>query len=306
MDHMKEMKAFMALVEQGGFAEAAREVGVPASTITIAIATLETRLGVRLLNRIAGKVSPTETGLVYYGRAKQMLTGVADPDGVMPIDQVPLTGRLRICVAKEIGILHVAPALGNFHAAYPDIMIDMTLRDDRVDPKSGMCDLAIGYRNGSEPVLRSRKLARVTKRLIAAPAYFERYGRPAGVADLADHTRLYIADHASGYPWKIPLPSGDCHVLPVDGGIVVNDAKSLLNACIAGLGIAYVPSTLCQEAMDQALVENVIADLCAAPKDLYAIYLPSRQSDRGLGVFLDFVTDLMSSAASRDPAGASG
>ena len=146
--------------------------------------------------------------------------------------------------------------------------------------------------------LRARKLTETTKRMIASPAYFEKYGRPEKIDDLNDHMLLHYSNQSSGNIWKVTAPSGEKGQTRTAGWLSVNDGRSLLNAAIAGLGIAYLPSFLYSEAMEQGLVVDAIPELPTETQGIYAVYPPGRFTQPKVRAFIDF---LVQSFAAKGP-----
>ena len=113
MDRLTEMEAFATVVDQGGFTDAARKMGISKSAVSKHISSLETRLGARLLNRTTRRVSPTEIGLAYYDRARRVLNDAGEADALVSSMQSEPTGLLRVSVATDFGSMHLSPVLGD-------------------------------------------------------------------------------------------------------------------------------------------------------------------------------------------------
>ena len=116
MDRLTEMEAFATVVDQVGFTDAARKMGISKSAVSKQISSLETRLGARLLNRTSRRVSPTEIGLTYYDRARRVLNDAGEADVLVSSMQSAPTGMLRVSVATDFGSMHLSPVLGDFLA----------------------------------------------------------------------------------------------------------------------------------------------------------------------------------------------
>ena len=140
-----------------------------------------------------------------------------------------------------------------------------------------------------DSTLRARKLTETTKRMVASPAYFEKFGRPQRIDDLNEHKLLHYSSQANGSVWKLTAPSGEKRQVRTSGWLSVNDGQSLLNAAISGLGIAYLPSFLYADAMKQGLVEEAIPDLPGETQGIYAVYPPGRFTQPKVRAFIDFL-----------------
>src|SRR5690554_728379 len=125
MNRLTEMEAFATVVDQGGFTDAARKLGVSKSAVSKYISSLEARLGARLLNRTTRRVSPTEIGLVYYDRALRVLNDAGEADALVSAMQSDPTGLLRVSAPVDFGVTHLSPALGSFLDQFPEISVNM-------------------------------------------------------------------------------------------------------------------------------------------------------------------------------------
>ena len=289
MDRLTEMEAFATVVDQGGFTDAARKMGISKSAVSKHVSSLEARLGARLLNRTTRRVSPTEIGLAYYDRARRVLNDAGEADALVTSMQTAPSGTLRISVATDFGVNHLSPVLGRFLTEYPDITVNMVLNNRYVELISEGFDMAVRIGELEDSSLRARKLAETNKRMIGSPSYFQRYGRPGRIDDLNAHKLLHYSNQASGNVWRITAPSGEKRQVRTAGWLTVNDGQSLLNAAISGLGIAYLPSFLYADAMEQGLVEEAIPDLPQESQGIYAVYPPGRFTQPKVRAFIDFL-----------------
>ncbi|WP_071674213.1 LysR family transcriptional regulator [Nioella nitratireducens] len=300
MDRLTEMEAFATVVDQGGFTDAAKKMGISKSAVSKHVSSLETRLGARLLNRTTRRVSPTEIGLAYYDRARRVLNDAGEADALVTAMQSAPSGMLRVSVATDFGVNHLSPILGEFLHAYPDITVNMVLNNRYVELISEGFDMAIRVGELEDSTLRARKLTETTKRMIASPSYFQQFGRPERIDDLNDHKLLHYSNQAAGNVWKITAPSGEKRQVRTAGSLTVNDGQSLLNAAIGGLGIAYLPSFLYAEPMRQGLLEDAIPDLPEEVQGIYAVYPPGRYTQPKVRAFIDFLVEQFKDVGPQD------
>jgi DNA-binding transcriptional LysR family regulator len=291
MDRLTEMEAFATVVDQGGFTDAARKMGISKSAVSKHVSSLESRLGARLLNRTTRRVSPTEIGLAYYDRARRVLNVAGEADALVTSMQSAPSGLLRVSVATDFGVNHLPPILGQFLQDYADISVNMVLNNRYVELISEGFDLAIRVGEMEDSSLRARKLCETQKRMIAAPSYFKKFGRPEKIDDLNDHKLLHYSNQSSGNVWKITAPSGEKRQVRTAGWLTVNDGQSLLNAAVGGLGIAYLPSFLYAEQMRRGLLVDAIPDLPYETQGIYAVYPPGRYTQPKVRAFIDFLVD---------------
>ena len=212
-----------------------------------------------------------------------------EADALVTSMQTAPSGLLRISVATDFGVNLLSPVLGDFLLEYPDITVNMVLNNRFVELISEGFDMAIRIGELEDSTLRARKLTETTKRMIAAPRYFQRYGRPEKIDDLNEHKLLHYSNQANGNVWKITAPSGEKRQVRSAGWLTVNDGQSLLHAAISGLGIAYLPSFLYHGAMKEGLVEEAMPSLPVELMGIYAVYPPGRFTQPKVRAFIDFL-----------------
>jgi DNA-binding transcriptional LysR family regulator len=291
MDRLSEMEAFATVVDQGGFTDAARKLGISKSAVSKHVSSLENRLGARLLNRTTRRVSPTEIGLAYYDRARRVLNDAVEADALVTAMQAAPSGVLRVSVATDFGVNHIAPILGGFLGAFPDVTLNLMLDNRYVELISEGFDMAIRIGELEDSTLRARKLTDTTKRMIAAPSYFERFGRPERIDDLNEHKLLHYSNQANGSVWKLTAPSGEKRQVRSAGWLTVNDGQSLLTAAVNGLGIAYLPCFLYADAMASGRLVPAIEGQAPEVKGIHAVYPPGRYTQPKVRAFIDFLAE---------------
>jgi len=294
LDRLSEMEAFATVVDQGGFTDAARKMGISKSAVSKHVSSLEARLGARLLNRTTRRVSPTEIGLAYYDRACRVLNDAGEAASLVSAMQSAPSGLLRISVATDFGVNLLSPVLGNFLTEFPDININMVLNNRYAELVSEGFDLAIRMGDLDDSALRARKLTETTRRMVGSPAYFKKYGRPAKIDDLNEHKLLHHSSQVNSAVWKLKAPSGERRQVRTAGWLSVNDGQSLLNAAISGLGIAYLPSFLYADALAEGLIEIAVPELPIETMGIYAVYPSGRYTQPKVRAFIDFLVSSFS------------
>lgn len=152
MDRLSEMEAFAAVVDQGGFTGAAAKLGISKSAVSKHVASLETRLGARLLNRTTRRVNPTEIGLIYYDRARSVLAAALEADSTVAALQSEPAGTLELVVSTDFGASVLPPLLGRFLDQYPKVDVNLRLTNRYVEVVSEGYDVAL--RLGSRRTVR--------------------------------------------------------------------------------------------------------------------------------------------------------
>ncbi|QIE54780.1 LysR family transcriptional regulator [Pikeienuella piscinae] len=287
MDRLTEMEAFTRVVELGGFTGAAKKLGLSKSAISKHVASLESRLGARLLNRTTRRVSPTEIGLVYFDKAQAVLAAAREADAMATAMQGAPTGELKISAPLSFGLRHIAPALANFLALYPNVSARLQLDDRRVELVAEGFDLAIRIGEMPDSSLKARRLAETEMNLVAAPAYLERKGEPTSVDELSDHELLHYTNLSSGNSWKLRSASGVERPVRIGGRLSVNNGDALACAALDGLGIALSPHFIVAEHLASGRLVEIMRRHRPEPVGIYAVYPSGRFLQPKLRVFID-------------------
>ncbi|MFV2033527.1 MAG: substrate binding domain-containing protein, partial [Halocynthiibacter sp.] len=227
--------------------------------------------------------------LAYYDRARRVLNDAGEADALVTSMQSAPSGLLRISVATDFGVNHLSPVLGDFLQEFPDITVNMVLNNRYVELNSEGFDLAIRIGELEDSTLRARKLTESTKCMVGSPDYFKKFGQPEKIDDLNEHKLLHYSNQSNGSVWRLKAPSGEKRQVRTAGWLSVNDGHSLLNAAISGLGIAYLPSFLYADALDQGLVQEAIPGLPNETQGIYAVYPPGRFTQPKVRAFIDFL-----------------
>lgn len=290
MDRFDSLKAFARVVEKGGFAAAARDLGLSRSVVNKHVAALEDRLGVQLFNRTTRRVSATEAGLAYYERCTGILAELAEADhAVSNLDATP-RGTLRVNAPMSFGTLHLGSAVADFIAAYPDILVELVLNDRFIDPIEEGFDLTVRIAELSDTSLVARRIAPARRVLCAAPEFLVARGPVTHPSDLRDLPCLHYGNLAGGNRWRLSGPDGE-HDLRVTGPICSNNGEVLKEAVLKGLGIALLPSFIVGPELRRRALETVLTGYEPPPVSIHAVYPPNRRLAAKVRVFIDFLAD---------------
>ncbi|MVO15194.1 LysR family transcriptional regulator [Parasedimentitalea huanghaiensis] len=271
MDRLTEMEAFAEVVDQGGFTDAAHKMGLSKSAISKHVSSLENRLGARLLNRTTRRVGPTDIGMAYYDRARRVLNDAGEADALVSAMQSEPAGLLRVTCATDFGVKHLSELLPEFLNLYPQVTLDVVLCQRRVELVSEGFDLAIRVGPLEDSSLRARKLTETRMRLLASPEYLAQRGRPKTINQLTDFNLIHASNISSRCVWKLEAPNGELRQVRAKGGLCINDGQCQLDAAIAGLGIAYLPDYLSQDALMSGEVEDAMPSLPRQVQDIYLV-----------------------------------
>lgn len=291
MDRLTEMEAFAKVVDNGGFTDAAKKMGLSKSAVSKHVSSLEARLGARLLNRTTRRVSPTEIGLAYYDKAKQVLVDAIEADAMVSSMQIAPRGSIRLASSPDFGGNHLSSALGSFLGQFPEVSVDMVLSNRNLDPVADGYDLVIRVGQQQDSCIMAKKIAATRMRLVGSPGYFENNGKPARIEDLNQHSLLHYSNQPSGSVWKLESSRGETRTVRASGNLTANDGHSLLQAAEAGLGIAYLPCFLYHEALASGRLVSVLNELPVQSQDIFAMYPHGQYTQPKLRAFLDFLAE---------------
>lgn len=290
-EHLSAMAVFARVVEAGSFSRAADALGMSKSAVSKQVARLEDRLGARLLNRTTRQLSLTEAGTAFYSGCRQLVADAESAEAaVSHLAQAP-RGTLHVNAPMTFGQQHVAPALPEFMARYPDLGVDLQLNDRTVDLVDEGFDVAIRIGELADSSLIAKRLAPFRRLLVAAPDYLDRHGRPEHPHDLKAHACLIYSYLAVGRSWPFRGAEGTIRV-PVGGRLEANNGDVLLVAARNGMGIAQLPTFICGDDVRAGRLETVLdAWPDASNTGVYAVYPASRTVLPKVRVFIDFLRE---------------
>jgi DNA-binding transcriptional LysR family regulator len=289
-----ELKAFLAVVERASFARAADHLGLSASALSHTIRQLEARLGVRLLNRTTRSVSPTMAGARLHERIAPMIlemdAAVAEAVAAMG----PVAGTLRIntlgMAAKKI----IAPRLGRFHRAYPNVMLDIVIDDRLSDIVAGRFDAGIRVGERLEKdMIAVRLTPDVKMRALASPGYLALRGEPKTPSELHSHACINWRFPGSGriYRWEFER-NGKKIEMAVEGPLISNNQDVVIEGALQGLGILYAyDDDRVDEAIARGQLKQILRTWSLTSPALYLYYPNRRHLEPALRAFIDCLLD---------------
>jgi len=281
-----------AVVETGNFVRAAGALGLTQSGVSRAVARLEQRVGVRLLDRTSRAVTLTDEGRRFYGRVGPLLTELEEAASDAARASNTVRGRLRITVDPMFARLDLGPSLVTFLNAHTELSVDLTVRDRLGDLVAEGFDVAVRFGEPEPSALVARRLTDTRVVTCAAPSYLARHVRPAHPQDLMKHECIMFRDPATDRPfaWEFRR-KGKMLPVQVAGRLTVNDAGTMLAACHAGQGIAQMLELGAEGLRDGRLVE-LFPGWSDERFPLYVFYPSRRLPPAKVRAFVDFVVAL--------------
>lgn len=290
MDTLVSMRVFAAIAEAGSFAVAADRLGISRAMASKHLQNLEAHLGTRLLQRTTRKLRLTESGMAYFERSRQILADIDEAEA----DALKLTakpsGVLRVTMPVSFGIKHVGPLINRFLAIYPDVQIDATLSDRRVDLIEEGFDLAIRIGATLDPGLVARRLGTDQLVVCGAPAYFAKHGIPTHPHQLAQHNCVLYSYAAASNEWSMSGPDGE-HTVKVFGNVRANNGDLLNQIVLDGGGLMCQPSFLVGHEIAQGNLRRVLEDYNLPSIGIFAVYPSRKYLSAKIRTFVDFLAD---------------
>lgn len=270
------MRVFCSVIEAGGFAAAADQIGISTSAVSRHVAQLETHLAVRLLNRTTRRMSPTAEGFAYFERCTQLLADLEETEASVSGQARQPRGRLRLTAPIALAVLRLAPAFAAFAQTYPEIALDLVLSDKVADFTEEGLDLAIRVgRVGSDNVV-ARPIGETALLVAAAPAYLARAGTPSTPEQLTAHACFGYAFSSTGKSWEFEDSAGQPLSVRVDGAIKANNGMLLAQMAAAGSGIVYAPCFILLPLIERGLLVRLLPDWGAKRLPIQVVY-PTRR-----------------------------
>lgn len=295
MDRFSTMESFVRVARSGSFTIAANQLGLSRALVSRHISDLESRLGVRLLNRSTRSLNLTEEGRSYLEFCEQILRDIEASERAIGRTRTEPVGTLRVAAPKSFGMTHVAEAAVAFAKLQPRLRVSLILEDvsfsrpyDFVERGLDLVLRISSLRNSS---LVERPITSLDWIACAAPDYLAREGRPAAPADLVNHSCLV---HVNVAPqdriWRFEGPKGDVSV-KVTGTFFSNSALALRKAALAGMGIAMVPRYSVAEDLAAGMLVPVVPRYKVAARPLIAVYPRVAMVPQKVQAFVDFMRE---------------
>ena len=291
MDKFKNLSAFVHVVEEGGFAAASRVMGHTRSSVNKSVMALEDELGVQLLNRTTRKVSATASGEAYYARAKSILQDIEEADRSVAENDDEPRGTLRLNAPLSFGSLHLAKALSDFLAQFPDLKLELALSDHFVDPLDGGFDAVVRIGKLNEnPSLIDHPIGEMRRFLVASPDFMNKHGAITSIDQLKSLPCLHYGSLGEGHVWRL-VGKGREQTVPVNGVMCANNGEALREAALCGLGVAMLPTFIVGPSLQSGALVRVLPDYAPPPIHLMLLYPPSRHLSPKIRHLVSFLYD---------------
>ncbi len=294
MDKIHAMQLFIRVAELESFSRAADTLGLPKGSVSRQIQALENHLGTQLLHRTTRRVQLTQDGMIYYERAKDLLSNLDELDGLFHHDPASISGKLRVDMPVGVARNLVMPRLPAFLHQYPGLELELSSSDRLVDLIREGFDCVVRVGTLKDSGLIARPLGKLTQINCASPQYLARFGYPESLEDLASHAVVHysvnLGTRAHGF--EVATDNGAKWV-KTGGMLTVNSTETYHAACLAGLGIIQVPRVGVRDALRAGTLIEVLPQYRAEPLPVSLLYPHRRNLSRRVHLFMEWLTGVM-------------
>ncbi|MBW4034825.1 MAG: LysR family transcriptional regulator [Proteobacteria bacterium] len=274
MDQLSLLNTFVRVAERGSFSAVARDFSTSQPVISRQIAALEDQLGVRLIQRTTRRLSLTEDGQVYLDHARAVVEAMDAAQASVGVAQKTPTGQVRLGVPTSVG-MYLAARLPEFFARYPEMSVDLKMRDGAFDLVEEGLDLVISVAEATQASVITRTIGSAASVLVASPAYLAARGKPATPQDLLDHECIVYTRPGIDRNWRF-FGKGIDETVTVHGRFHADSSEAVRRAARAGLGIAMLPRLTTIDDVNSGRLVTLLDAFCPMKVKVYAI-LPSRR-----------------------------
>lgn len=273
---LERIRTFVRVAERGNLSAVAREMNVGQSSVTRHIRELEQALNLALLSRTTRRVALTEEGTRYYANAVQILRLVEQAGDEARNAGEAAVGMVRISYTAALGVRHITRLLFAFQDRHPEIAIDLSLTDERIDLVREGVDIAIRLGPLPNSSMKLRALGNSRRVLVASPDYLARHGRPTFVKDLARFAGVRMSNIAGSDALTLEAPTGELQIVPINGQLRVDHGLAAREAYLAGRGIGPAHVWLVDDLLADGRLETILPDHAPAAVPLNMLIVPER------------------------------
>ncbi|PTT92610.1 LysR family transcriptional regulator [Pelomonas sp. HMWF004] len=286
MDRLQAMEVFVAVVDSGGFAAAARRLDLSAPVVTRAVAELEARLGVRLLTRTTRTVRVTEAGERYAEDCRRILADVGDSEGATSGSRSQLKGLLSVTAPVLFGNLHVTPIVADYLQRYPEVDAQCVFVDRVVNLVDEGLDVAVRIGELPDSSLQAVRVGRVRRMLVASPGYVATHGRPQRPDELSAHVLIHPTQVLPYPEWRF-VEEGRPLVQRIRPRLRTTTNDAARSFALAGLGLARLLSYQVADALASGALLPLLEDFETPPLPVHIVHHEGRHATQKVRAFVD-------------------
>jgi DNA-binding transcriptional LysR family regulator len=288
---LERMRTFVRVAERGNLSAVARELGLGQSTVTRHLRELEEAVGVPLISRTTRRVTVTDEGGRYYASSVQILRLVEQAGDEARGARGAPAGTIRLSCTAAFGILHVSRLIFAFQDLYPDIGIDLSLTDERIDLVREGVDIALRLGPLVDSSMKLRALGQSRRLLVAAPAYLKARGTPIVPQDLSSHEGVRMSNVAGSDSLVLQGPDGERHIASFGGRLRVDHGLAAREALVAGRGVAPAHRWLVDDLLAAGRLAAILPGYSLPSVPLSMLIVPERAGIARVRLLVDFLAE---------------
>ena len=291
MDRIDAMQAFLAVADLEGFAPAARKLGLSPSGVTRLIASLEERLGARLLQRTTRSVALTDAGARYLARVRRILSDVEEAEASIQDERTRPSGRLVVSAPIGFGRLHVSPVMSEYLRRYAEVSGELRLSDLMINLVEEGVDLAVRIGHLADSSLVARHVGEMRRIVVASPAYLKVHGEPKTPEAIRSHQTIQFGGTTPAPDWRFIRNNAEIRIAPAPR-LTTNSADAAIQYAVQGGGLTRVLAYQAADAIRRGRLKVVLAKFEQPPLPIHIVYPTSRLLSAKVRSFIDLVIEI--------------
>ncbi|CAA2109340.1 LysR family transcriptional regulator [Variovorax paradoxus] len=292
MDRIQAMAAFLAVVETGGFASAARRLNVSPSVVTRAVGELEERLGVRLLTRTTRFVRVTEAGTTYADNCRRILADIEEAEGTAAGAHAAPKGLLTVTSSSNFGRMYVAPIVRRYLAQFPKVDVNCWFIDRMVNLVDEGVDVAVRLGELPDSSLQAVRVGRVRQVLCASPDYLRQHGAPQRPEDLLQHVTIFATGITPAPDWRF-RDGGKPVTIRLQPRLSTTTNEAAAESAAAGLGITRLPLYQVAQAVREGTLVLLLEDFERTAMPIHVVHREGRHATHRVRAFIDMAVEAL-------------
>ncbi|WP_036298594.1 LysR family transcriptional regulator [Methylophilus sp. OH31] len=294
LDSTESLKRFMRVAELGSFTKAADSLGLPKASISLAVQQLESKLQTQLFHRTTRKVQLTPDGHLFYEKSKDVLSEIEELETLFISDDSQISGVVRVNLSQPMARHLLIPALPAFLRRYPNLNIEVSSEDRKVDLVSEGYDCVVRTGEVEESGMMMRKIGEMQQSNFVSPGYLAQYGTPKSIDDLQQYYLIHYQTSSNkrfdAFEYQL---DGELHRIKMPSRICVNNTDAYRAACVAGLGIMQAPKLGAMEMLNSGLLVEILPAWTAPSMAVSMLFPHRRNLSKRVRIFMDWLSDVI-------------
>jgi DNA-binding transcriptional LysR family regulator len=303
---LERMRTFVRVAERGNLSAVARDMNIGQSSVTRHLHDLEEAIGVPLFSRTTRRVTLTAEGARYYAKAIQILRLVDLAGDEARNARGASAGTVRLSCTAALGVRHIGGLIFAFQDRFPEISVDLSLTDDRIDLVREGVDIALRLGPLADSTMKLRALGTSRRVLVASPDFLARHRRPVVPPDLAGLEGVRMSNIAGNDILRLHGPDGGGHVVPFGGRLRVDHGLAAREAYLAGRGFGPAHLWLVDDLLADGRLEAILPDHRPSPVPLNMLIVPERAGIARVRLLIEFLCEAVTTIPGMDPVAAQG